>query len=260
MSTESLAFQPPAPAPAPRGVRWTFVDLLLVAALTLGLGGLALLIVRLLGQLGLIDLSAALASRPLVFGMAAGGLIYLLAVLATGLVIVRRGRGSWREIGFRAPPLLPLLLIPALFVAQMTALIIVNAIVTLALGQFENPQVGALTDPRGFSWANFAAVFFVGAIVAPIVEELLFRGLLYQWLRSRMHVGVAVLASAAIFSAAHVLPILFPALFAVGLVLTLVFEWSRSLWITIALHFLQNALGISAIFYLQANPQLLPQV
>jgi membrane protease YdiL (CAAX protease family) len=53
--------------------------------------------------------------------------------------------------------------------------------------------------------------------------------------------------------------LLIPALFAVGVILALVFEWTKSLWITITLHFFQNALGISVIFLLQAFPELLPQ-
>jgi membrane protease YdiL (CAAX protease family) len=141
----------------------------------------------------------------------------------------------------------------------MTALIITNLVIVTFVGEFENPQVAALTDPSGFSWVNFGLVFFVGAILAPIVEELVFRGLLYQWLRERAGVAAAVLLSAALFAVVHFIPLLIPALFAVGVILALVFEWTKSLWITITLHFFQNALGISVIFLLQAFPELLPQ-
>jgi hypothetical protein len=191
--------------------------------------------------------------------MIAGALVYGLSVVATYAVIVRRARGSWREIGFRTPPLLSMLLTPVLFIGQMTALIVVNVILLSLVGEFENPQVEALTDPAGFSWLNFGFVFAVGAIIAPIVEELLFRGLLYQWLRGRAGIAVAVIASAALFSVVHFIPLLMPALFAVGVILALAFEWSKSLWVTITLHFMQNALGITGIFLVQAFPELLRQ-
>lgn len=256
MNLESYAYQPPPPAPSKHSVvRWTLADLVLVVALVVALGAALVLLLRVPG---LVD-ALGLRDQTLIVGMVLGGLVYGLFVVATYLVIVRRGRGSWREIGFRRPPLLPLLLTPLLFVAQMTALVTINLILTRIIGQFENPQIAALTDPGGFSWLNFAAVFLVGAVVAPIVEELIFRGLIYQWLRARSNVVVAVLVSAAIFSVAHVEPVLMPALFGVGLVLALAFEWSRSLWITILLHFFQNALAISIFFFVQANPQLLPQ-
>lgn len=257
MSTNTFTLQP-SPVDQPP-VRWRFGDLLLVALATIGFGALALLLLQIPGLLGSTVLRDAFTARPLVASMFAGGLVYLLAALATYVVIVRRRLGSWREIGFRAPPLLPLLLTPLIFVAQMTLVAVANLLLMQAIGQFDNPQIGALTDPNGFSWVNFAFVFFVGAILAPIVEELLFRGLLYQWLRARTNVVVAVVASGAIFSAAHVIPVLLPALFLVGVVLAVVFEWTRSLWVVIALHFMQNALAISALFLIQAFPQLLPQ-
>jgi membrane protease YdiL (CAAX protease family) len=224
------------------------------------LAAVVVLALRIPGLLGYTELRTALNSRPLVASMIVGAIVYSLAVLATYVVIVRRSRGSWRDIGFRSPPLLILLLTPVLFIGQMMALIITNVVIVSLVGEFENPQVAALTDPSGFSWLNFGLVFFVGAILAPIVEELLFRGLLYQWLRGRAGVAAAVLLSAALFAVVHFIPLLIPALFAVGIILALVFEWTKSLWITITLHFFQNALGISVIFLLQAFPELVPQV
>jgi membrane protease YdiL (CAAX protease family) len=242
-----------------RPVRWSLGDLFGIALVTIALAAAAILLLQLPALFGATALRDLLRDRPLIAAMIAGGLLYTLAVVAIHIVIVRRGRGTWREIGFRAPPPLAVLLTPLIFIGQLIALAVANGIMIALLGEFENPQVAALTDPAGFSWANFAAVFVVGAIVAPIVEETIFRGLLYQWLRKHTGVIGAVLASAAIFSAIHVIPILFPALFAIGVVLALAFEWSKSLWVVIALHFMQNALGIGLIFLIQANPQLVPQ-
>lgn len=255
MSTHSPLYH----QPAQRDVRWTFGDLVLIGLVTVGLGTVLLLLLQLPGLLGAAGLREALRSRPLVTSMTVGGLVYGLAVLATYAVIVRRSRGNWRQIGFRVPPLLPMLLTPVLFIGQMIALIVINAVLLALVGEFENPQVAALTDPAGFSWLNFGFVFVVGAIVAPIVEELLFRGLLYQWLRRHGGVAVAAIASAALFSVVHFIPLLMPALFAVGIIFALAFEWSQSLWVTITLHFMQNALGITGIFLVQAFPELLRQ-
>lgn len=253
-----MNLQPSASASSAR-VRWTFGDLVLVALATLALAGVALLLLQLPRLLGLADLRQLLLDRPLLVAMFIGALIYGFSALATFVLIVRRGRGSWREIGFRAPPLVALLVTPLLFIGQMTALLVTNLALTSVLGEFQNPQVGALTDPRGFSWINFAAVFVVAAIIAPIVEELLFRGLLYQWLRKHGGVALAVPGSAALFAVVHFIPVLLPALFVVGIVLALAFEWSKSLWVTITLHAMQNALGVIAIFVAQAYPELLRQ-
>lgn len=258
MEPETFPVSRPAAQRAWIDVRWTAADLLMVAALTALLGAGALLLLRLPALLGTTALSRLLEQWPLAAGMIAGGALYGLAVFAVYLVIVRRHRGSWRELGFRAPPVLAILLTPVLFPLQLALAGGANYVVQSIAGSFENPQIDALIDPRGFSWTNFALVFVVAAIIAPVVEELLFRGLLYQWLRARLGRTAAVLLSAAIFSVVHVIPLLFPALFLIGIVLALAFEFGRSLWVSITLHFLQNALAVAAIFFIQANPQLLP--
>lgn len=81
-------------------------------------------------------------------------------------------------------------------------------------------------------------VLLVGA--APIAEEMLFRGLVYQGLRARVRGSVAALLSAVAFAGYHlsigraVQPLV------VGLLLAWVFERSRSLWACIALHAVAN--------------------
>jgi uncharacterized protein len=180
-------------------------------------------------------------------------------VLATAVVIVARRRGSWREIGFRAPPLLPLLLTPLIFAAEMVLIAVINLSILVATGEFNNPQRDLFNDPTGFSWLNFGLAFVAGAIIAPIVEELVFRGLFYQWLRGRTSVPIAIVLSGLIFGAIHGIPIAFPALALVGMVLAATFQWTGSLWMPIALHFLQNATVISLLFFAQANPQLFQQ-
>lgn len=237
----------------PIKVRWTFFDLLGIAITTIVLGALGVAV----GQV-LLRGTPALQDQPLAFSMGIGGMVYTAALLATFLWIVLRGRGTWHEIGFRSTSPWWVLLIFGIFMVQLLGVLIINVIVQQIVGTFENPQIAALTDERGFSWLNFAVVFVVGAIIAPVVEELVFRGLLYQWLRTHAGVVVAVLLSAAIFSVVHVIPVLLPSLFVVGLILTLAFEWSQSLWVTIALHMFQNGLAIIALYAIQALDIPLP--
>lgn len=84
-------------------------------------------------------------------------------------------------------------------------------------------------------------------IVAPICEELLFRGFLYRMLRRRLSVGWAATISAATFAALHVYPILMPSLFLLGVALALVYERRRNLVANMALHATFNLIGIILI-------------
>jgi membrane protease YdiL (CAAX protease family) len=240
----------------PGHMRWTLLDIGIVVVAAFLLTTLAVVVFQLTNTVASGALGDMLRGRALLASMLAGGMVYGLLLLMTYLWIVRRRGVSWRELGLSTPPLLPMLLTLPIFVGQLLLVAVINAVVIQLVGQFSNPQIAALTDPTGFSWLNFAAVFFVAALLAPFVEEVLFRGLLYQWLRVRTGVIVAVLVSAAIFSVTHVIPLLLPALFAVGIVLALVYEWTGSLWVTITLHFLQNAFAVIIIFSLQALEQL----
>jgi len=77
-------------------------------------------------------------------------------------------------------------------------------------------------------------------VLAPAVEELVFRGLLYRMLRERWGVLVSVAVSAAFFSLIHHGMLFSPQLVG-GIIFALAYEWSRSLWVSIALHMGANA-------------------
>lgn len=82
--------------------------------------------------------------------------------------------------------------------------------------------------------------------LAPLVEELIFRGLLYGWLAGRWGSGIAFIGSSLAFAAAHV------ELAHVVLVLPLglMFGWLRwrsgSLWPSLVAHMANNGLAVAA--------------
>jgi membrane protease YdiL (CAAX protease family) len=72
-----------------------------------------------------------------------------------------------------------------------------------------------------------------------VVEEILFRGVVFGWLRGRMPAAAAAVISAALFSLAHLgwmdWSLLLP-VFGIGLVLAGLYHQSRSLWPGILVH------------------------
>jgi len=82
---------------------------------------------------------------------------------------------------------------------------------------------------------------FAAAFVAPVCEEVVFRGYLYPVMKKFSGPWVAGLCSALVFSAAHgSLAALLP-LFIFGLVLVALYEWTGSIWAPISVHFLFNS-------------------
>lgn len=87
-------------------------------------------------------------------------------------------------------------------------------------------------------------------IVAPFSEELFFRGMIYPLQRRKQKIWLAVLLNGLLFSVTHLIPILMPALFIIGIILAWVRERSGSIWPAFTLHMLQNSMAIYAIYTL----------
>ena len=124
---------------------------------------------------------------------------------------------------------------------------IANVIVQVFFGTIENPQLETLA-PSGFQWSSLIVALIMTAIIAPILEELIFRGFLYRYLRERMPIKAAMWVSAAIFASLHMIPELIPALAVVGYVLAYVYERSQTVLAPIIAHSVFNAVMTVATF------------
>lgn len=88
-------------------------------------------------------------------------------------------------------------------------------------------------------------------VVAPVFEEVFFRGFLYPVLKAKWGMPVALATVSLVFAAIHLhLPSTAP-LFLLGLALGLVYERSGSLLASITLHSLFNTANILMLFYLR---------
>ena len=91
-------------------------------------------------------------------------------------------------------------------------------------------------------------------IIAPVAEELLFRGYLLGKLRKHAPLWVAILVTSVIFGAIHLAWNVGIDVFALSIVLCVVRVVSGSLWPSIMLHMLKNGLAFYLLFI---NPTVL---
>jgi len=189
---------PQGPNPGPQALlsRIGVTDLLLVLIVNLGIMRLASLVVGgLLGAAsgGRTDPQPGNETFVLILTLA---LILFQAIVMLGTVqalVLKKYALTWSDLGlfpvsglwYRRAALLGLGIIPLVT--------IVNAATTQFLQEpFENPQVVALA-PAGFSWPSLIGMMIMGGLVAPIAEEIAFRGLLFGWLRAaRGGIGAAI--------------------------------------------------------------------
>lgn len=88
-----------------------------------------------------------------------------------------------------------------IIVAGAVFSLVINYIFTVA-GWLESSETYSKVADEQFSYALIPALFFYG-IVSPIVEEMVFRGIVYNSLRRNLGVFSAIIGSALLFGAIH---------------------------------------------------------
>lgn len=217
--------------------QWTEVVLILVVAFLFG-GAANAGVAQLVHQ---ADASLSKQDRASVEAMAGQLVFYGVAISVTLLVLAGRRNLSVRELGWRRAPLrwllgaLPLTLL-GLAVAGALA-----GVAQALLPHAQNSQCVTVQQQYGHS---ILLALPVVCLAAPIVEETVFRGVLYRWLRGVMPVGAAMVLSGAIFAFAHAVTLLFLPLLGLGVLLAWIYERSGSIWPGVLVHALFNLAGI----------------
>lgn len=100
-----------------------------------------------------------------------------------------------------------------------------------------------------------AAGYYIGVgVLIPVIEELVFRGIILGEFLSTMNADVAVFLSALIFGTMHMQPVQIGYALVCGLILGYVYLYSNSLYLSIAIHIIFNVLGGIAPAIFTNNP------
>jgi hypothetical protein len=113
----------------------------------------------------------------------------------------------------------------------------------VTLGTFQVVAAAALPSPP-LARSPLMGLYLVTLV--PVVEELAFRGVIHDALRSHLRAPVATLASASIFAAAHPLGPQALWAFGLGLVLAVAYDRTQSLAVPIVGHAAYNLAAYGA--------------
>lgn len=152
---------------------------------------------------------------------------------------------TWRRtsIGFVAPAVMSILGRCVFVIACWFCASILGNIVALTNmdANLEAYLTSQIEDIRLFA--------FLSIVAAPVAEELLFRGILYQYFRPVMGVAAGAVVSSLVFGASHgTVPHVLIGLF-FGTAQCFLFEYSGQIWWNILVHSLVNVLSFLASVY-----------
>jgi membrane protease YdiL (CAAX protease family) len=184
------------------------------------------------------------------FKMVALLLIYLTILSTIGIINHVRGN-SWAGtygLGLRQTktllysPLLYLAIIPFLLLSSQ----LYNFILEKIFGGEAELQAVATFIAHERSWLQILYIL-VAIIAAPIYEEIIFRGMLFPYFTKRTGLLGGVVLTSAVFALIHLhTPSIVP-LFLLSTGLCLAYWRSGSLWISIGIHALYNAVSVFAL-------------
>jgi membrane protease YdiL (CAAX protease family) len=134
--------------------------------------------------------------------------------------------------------------VPA-WVAMFITLIMIVVAYIVAFGRFE-PPVNPFEKLSGqVSHFELICLALVAVLLAPVCEETFFRGMLYNALRRRLPIWVAIPIQGLVFGFLHSFNLTHSLLTSVlGMFLGLVYEWRRTLVTSMFVHAIQNSVAM----------------
>ena len=231
---------------------WSVHDVLFVTGLLVLVLGAVEVTVALVVKLARVDEDVAL---PWLLGM---DMLLRLAMLFGFVKLFRRRSIDWDEaLGLRRePPLRALGLGTIFFVAVLPPVAVVFIVCSKLchlVGIKDEPQPISNLLATSDSVIVVALIAVVAVAVAPVCEELFFRGFAYPALKQCWGTWAALTTVSAAFAVIHLhAPSLGP-LFALALGLGLSYELTGSLLAPITMHALFNATNVAMLLYVRAH-------
>lgn len=208
----------------------------------------------LLALLGALDVSFDNVSDSTVQTIGAAVIYALSIVIVIGVPwLIKKSKTSKQELGLaELPTWTDLFLAPASFVVYIILTLILS---TLASGLpfYDADQVQDTGFAQLTQGYEYLLAFMTLVIIAPIAEEVIFRGYLLGKLRRYTPLWVAIFITSLLFAVVHFAWNVGVDVFALSIVLCLLRVWTGRLAPAIILHMIKNGV---AFYFLFINPAL----
>lgn len=209
------------------------------------------ILVYLLGRAGIISMSLGkifIREDPFAAFAQYGVALSIEVGIIAGLMRWRRLR--LQDLGLQRFHWGWILAVLGLYVAQIVLVVVVFTVIQVLSPSTNLDQTQEVLSFGKAHWAVVAS--FIAAVgIAPVVEELIFRGIMFRALASRWPIWLAAIVSSAAFGWLHGQLNVGIYTFLLGLLLVWLYQRSGSIYPGILLHILNNAIAFWFIFQLQ---------
>jgi uncharacterized protein len=227
----------------PGNIRWTLRDMLfsilfLIAILTGIYFGITRIVIALKIGEGISSSNITNLSFSVLYGIQ---VILMLGVVWFYAIYWRRAR--WRDLGLTYYSIIKSIWYS--FLALLLIMLINFVYVILMTRIFKiSPPSSKIEELITNKNVSYLMLLIIVSVVAPICEEIFFRGFLFQGFKKRLGVPAGIMISSVLFSAAHLDLYNFLPLLAIGWVLAYLFHKTKSLLPVIFLHAIYNLILI----------------
>ncbi len=193
------------------------------------------------------DYSLKIIGNPLYAGVLMGFIMAVIFTTVVYLFCIKRYNLSWKDIGIRKLSWKDLLWT---FVAVIF-LILVSVAVLMIMEKvgisFENSKTETVQNDK--SIYSFCIAVIGAAVISPIYEEILYRGVFYTFFRYMYGMWGGILISSIIFTVVHIPTYnTLPVNFLSGVVFALLYEKTNSILSAMIAHALFNFIAVLLTF------------
>lgn len=187
--------------------------------------------------------------------VAAACYVVALVIVIGGPWLMLRKRTSKSELGLqRLPSWLELGITPVAFVAYFIVSALVMYLVSRFVPGFEIDQAQEIGFSNLVYRYEYVLAFLTLVVIAPVAEEMIFRGYLYGKLKKRIPWWGAAVLTSVLFGLAHGQWNVAVDTFVLGMFLSMLREFTGSLWPAILLHMAKNGIAYYLLF---VNPDII---
>jgi len=227
---------------------WVFAIILPIWILV-GLALSVLATYALLYVLSIAGISLAGLDRTILSATLAAVIYALTIVFVVWLPQLFKKYVTLKELGLqRLPSWMDMLLSPAGFIVYFIGSSLLVYIATQLFSGFDVAEAQDVGFTRLTQYYEYVLAFVTLIVVAPVAEEVLFRGFLYGKLRGRMPIWVAMLITSALFGLIHGQWNVGLDVFALSIVLCSLREITGGIWSGILLHMIKNSIAFFILF------------